>query len=51
MKLINSQLDYYIAGLIEGDGNIWTPKELKSYRTNNKDYLVKLYFYKYTFNE
>jgi len=27
---INSQLGYYLAGLIEGDGNIWTSKELRS---------------------
>lgn len=26
----NSQLGYYLAGLIEGDGNIWTSKVLKS---------------------
>jgi hypothetical protein len=26
----NSQLGFYLAGLIEGDGNIWTPKTLKS---------------------
>lgn len=25
-KVINSQLGYYLAGLIEGDGSIWTPK-------------------------
>ncbi len=33
----NSQLGYYLAGLIEGDGNIWTPKTLKSAkgRVNN----------------
>jgi len=28
LKLINSQLGYYLAGLIEGDGSIWTPKEV-----------------------
>ena len=40
MKNINStntQLGYYIAGLIEGDGNIWTSQRLKSIkgRVNN----------------
>jgi len=27
---LNSQLGFYLAGLIEGDGNIWTSKTLKS---------------------
>lgn len=27
---VNSQLGFYLAGLIEGDGNIWTSKTLKS---------------------
>lgn len=32
----NSQLGFYLAGLIEGDGNIWTPKTLKS--SNGRTY-------------
>lgn len=30
MYSYNSQLGFYLAGLIEGDGNIWTSKTLKS---------------------
>jgi len=30
LKSINPQLGYYLAGLIEGDGNIWTQKTVKS---------------------
>lgn len=26
----SSQLGFYMAGLIQGDGNIWTPKTLRS---------------------
>jgi len=35
----SSQLGFYIAGLIEGDGNIWTPKTLRSCkgRINNPE--------------
>jgi hypothetical protein len=29
-NLNNSQLGYYLAGLIEGDGNIWTQKTIRS---------------------
>jgi hypothetical protein len=29
-KIKNLELGYYLAGLIEGDGNIWTSKTLKS---------------------
>lgn len=32
----NSQLGYYLAGLIEGDGSIWTSKSFKS--TNGRKY-------------
>ena len=30
MSSLNLQLGSYLAGLIEGDGNIWTSKTLKS---------------------
>lgn len=30
LNKINSQLGFYLAGLIEGDGSIWTPRTFKS---------------------
>jgi hypothetical protein len=30
LNLNNSQLGYYIAGLVEGDGNIWTQKTIRT---------------------
>lgn len=36
MRNINSQLGYYLAGLIEGDGSIWIAKEFRS--INNRVY-------------
>lgn len=32
IKLKTSELGYYLAGLIEGDGNIWIPKAQRSFR-------------------
>jgi len=29
-NLNNAQLGYYLAGLIKGDGNIWTQKTIRS---------------------
>lgn len=49
----NSQLDYYIAGLIEGDGNIYIyiPKYYKYIKTMNNnrtyydwDHINNMYF-------
>lgn len=41
----NSQLGYYLAGLIEGDGNIWTSKTLKSAkgRINNPQITISFH--------
>lgn len=36
MKKLSTQLGYYLAGLIEGDGTIWTSKTLRS--SNNRIY-------------
>lgn len=43
---INSQLGFYLAGLIEGDGNIWTSKTLKSAkgRINNPQIAFTFHF-------
>lgn len=30
INIYDSQLGFYLAGLIEGDGNIWTSKTLRS---------------------
>jgi len=38
----NSQLGCYLAGLIEGDGNIWTSKTLKS--PNGRIYNPRIFF-------
>ena len=40
-NLKNAQLGYYLAGLIEGDGNIWTQKTIRSSkgRLNNPQFM------------
>jgi hypothetical protein len=42
LNKMNSQLGYYLAGLIEGDGNIWVSKEFKS--SNGRIYSPQIGF-------
>jgi len=42
----NSQLGYYLAGLIEGDGNIWTQKTIRSSKNRLKNPQIMFTFNK-----
>lgn len=42
----NSQLGYYLAGLIEGDGSIWRPKPPVSHNKYVCNSRIKIDFHK-----
>jgi hypothetical protein len=42
----NTQLDYYLAGLIEDDGNIWTKKTIRSSKNRLNNPQVMFTFHK-----
>lgn len=45
-NLNNTQLGYYLAGLIEGDGNIWTQKTIRSPKGRLKNPQITFTFHK-----